>query len=156
MGIENLDILANSNERGMLVERNILELLKSLDYVKSVRQTTKDGPEDKEKIDLVVELDSDKKKLYVSEISVQVKASTTGATTFRRDMRQILKDENFGENLTINEWMVRNRIILLIGDVRISRSRKTRWPITEEEIRISFENQLGLIDDYQRKNYSLD
>jgi len=156
MGIENLDILANSNERGMLVERNILELLKSLDYVKSVRQTTKDGPEDKEKIDLVVELDSDKKKLYVWEISVQVKASTTGATTFRRDMRQILKDENFGENLTINEWMVRNRIILLIGDVRISRSRKTRWPITEEEIRISFENQLGLIDDYQRKNYSLD
>jgi len=139
-----------SDERGVGVEGSVLKLLENLDYVISVRGTEKNGPEDKQKIDLVVNLDKSKKDLFISDVSVQVKASTTGVITFRHKIRKNLKTQP-EKNITYEEWMLRHRIVLLVGDVRISRNLKTRWPVSSEEIIDSFENQLIDIDNYARK-----
>jgi len=142
--------ISTCNERGEEVENNVLKLLGALDYVTSVRGTEKNGPEDRQKIDLVVNLDREKKNLSISEISVQVKASTTGLTSFKREVRHILKTQS-EENVSCEQWMLRNRIVILVGDVRISRSRKNRWPVSDEEIIDSFERQLEKIDNFLRQ-----
>lgn len=76
-----------SDERGIGVESSVSKLLENLDYVTSVRGTKKNGPEDKQKIDLVVNLDKSKKDLSISEVLVQVKASTTRVISFKREVR---------------------------------------------------------------------
>lgn len=138
-----------SDERGIGIENSVLKLLETLDYVTSVRGTKKNGPEDKQKIDLVVNLDKSKKDLSISEVLVQVKASTTRVISFKREVRQILNNLS-EENVSCEEWLMRNRMIILAGDVRISRSRKSKWPVSSEEIIDSFESQLQKIDNYQR------
>ncbi|MDD3999019.1 MAG: hypothetical protein PHR98_02885 [Candidatus Shapirobacteria bacterium] len=138
-----------SDERGIGVESSVSKLLENLDYVTSVRGTKKNGPEDKQKIDLVVNLDKSKKDLSISEVLVQVKASTTRVISFKREVRQILNNLS-EENVSCEEWLMRNRMIILVGDVRISRSRKSKWPVSSEEIIDSFESQLQKIDNYQR------
>jgi len=138
-----------SDERGIGIENSVLKLLETLDYVTSVRGTKKNGPEDKQKIDLVVNLDKSKKDLSISEVLVQVKASTTRVISFKREVRQILNNLS-EENVSCEEWLMRNRMIILVGDVRISRSRKSKWPVSSEEIIDSFESQLQKIDNYQR------
>lgn len=139
-----------ANKRGMEVQQNLCGILRSLDYVLGVRETEKDSPEDRQKIDIVVSLDQSKKDLVISEVYVQAKASTTGVATFNHNIMRILKSDEVGEKMSREEWMLKNNIVLLVGDLHISRSRKNRWPITDEEIITSFETQLEKIDNYER------
>ena len=139
-----------ANKRGTEVQQGVCKLLGTLNYVLWVRETTKDSPEDRSKIDLIVGLDQNKKNLVVPEVAVQVKASTTGVTTFKHHIRKSLSNDHPKGNISREEWMLKQGLILLVGDVRISRSRKSRWPITNEEIIASFETQLKNIDNYRR------
>lgn len=136
------------NMRGFEIQQNLCRLLSTLHYVVSVSETIKDSPEDKRKIDLVVSLDQLIAQVAFSEVFVQVKASTTGVFTFNRQIRQVLRKQGLGDNITRKDWMMANKIIVLVGDLHISRSRKSRWPVTDEQILASFEDQLKKINDY--------
>jgi hypothetical protein len=141
----------SANRRGREVQHGLSKLLGDLNYVAWVRETEKDSPEDMDKIDLVVGLDQSQIDVVIPEVFVQAKASTTGVVTFKRKVTGMLKKEGIIETMRRDEWMLANRIILLVGDLRISRSRKNRWPVKNEEIIDSFETQLKKIDDYERR-----
>jgi hypothetical protein len=139
-----------ANRRGIEVQQNLCRLLSTLYYVIWVRETIKDSPEDQHKIDLVVGLDQNKAGIIFPEVFVQAKASTTGASTFNRHIAQAIKKQGLEDSLTRENWMLENRMIVLVGDLHISRSRKSRWPVTDDQIIDSFENQLRKINDYEQ------
>ena len=138
-----------ANRRGMEVQHNLCKLLGGLDYVLWIRETIKDSFEDKNKKDLIIGLDQSKKDLVIPDVSVQVKASTTGESTFKRDITRMLRRQG-KTNITREQWLLENRIIVLVGDLHISKSHKNRWLVTEEQTLASFEYQLAKINDYAR------
>jgi len=151
MAVEQHDKAAGDyvNTRGLEVERNLSRLLGTLCYVVSVRETQKNSQEDHDKKDLVIGLDRTQAHTVVSEVFVQAKASSTGVASFRHHLNQELKKQG-GEGLTQEEWLLAHRLVVLVGDMHISRSGKHRYPVTEEQILTSFEDQLKRIDDYHR------
>jgi hypothetical protein len=152
MGVESNAALTKDyvNIRGREIQQNLHTLLSTLSYVTGVRETTKDDPEDKRQIDLVVGLDQSKAGVNFPEVFVQAKASTTGVFTFYRHISLALRKQGLEDNINRENWLLANRIIVLVGDLHISRSRKSRQPVTNEQIITSFEAQLKKINDYKR------
>jgi hypothetical protein len=96
-------------------------------------------------IDLVVSLRSEERTISI--VFVQVKASTRGAEHFRENLKSRLKRGGEG-NTSCAEWMLQNKMILIIGDTFTSRSGKTTRKLTDDEIIQSFNEQLEKIDRY--------
>lgn len=151
---ESLLLGREGNIRGVTIEQKVAGLIGELPFVSDVVQTEKWTREDKDMIDLIVILDSGD-GLTVGEVFVQIKASTKGVEHFEERLAAMLKQNNVESGPVDRKlWMLENHRIILNGDLEMSKSRKHKRHITDEEIISSFQAQLLEIDSYEKAKMS--
>src|SRR3989344_3893094 len=147
---ESLLLGREGNIRGVTIEQKVAGLIGNLPYVSNVVQTEKWTTEDKDMIDLIVQLDGGD-GLTVGVVFVQIKASTKGVEHFEERLAVKLKqDKGNGGPADRKLWMLDNRRIILNGDLEMSKSRKHRRHFTDEEIVSNFQAQLLEIDAHEK------
>ncbi len=133
--------LGDRDIRGRATEEKVAYLLKALPFISDVALTEKNGELDRNLTDLVVFFNSEETEVDILPVNVQVKSSSREVRQFRWEkMRGIQGDE------ARQAWLRERRLILLNGDIKVSR-KNSRRPISNEEIIVDFTTQLARIDN---------
>jgi hypothetical protein len=139
------------NNRGIEVERKIARILSEQEIISRVILFDKGSPEDQNMIDIVVMLNPDM-NFSVNGVNVQVKASSRGSQHFKEGLRRRLKYVEQNDEVPVDDqtYLLENRLILIVGDTKRSRSGHTSWIVSDDEIIDDFTSQLSAIDEYWR------
>ncbi len=143
------------NQKGVQIEEKVASLLTELDLVVGVTAFPKWSADDRNKRDLQLNLNPEA-GLFITDVFVQVKASTRGVWHFEEGMARMLKDNARKGKPQIDRhtWLMENRVILLVGDEIVSKTKATRRKVTDPEILDDFIRQLSDIDSYWRSKAS--
>lgn len=138
---------SEGNRYGAQIERKVAALLTGLPIVRRVLIIPKNSWEDRQMIDLRVDLDQ-VASLAIDQVAVQVKASTRGHSHFKETLAHKLKSDEDISSLDRQTWLMANRMILLVCGTKVSKTGNTRRSVSDEEIVDDFTNQLAAIDAY--------
>jgi len=148
MGIENPS--DPGNQRGAEIEEKIAKLIQGRPDVREVTITQKDMSDDREMRDLIVNLINYDTSINLTPVFVQAKASNRGIEHFNEELKKILIKQGITDQISLKEWMLVRKLILLNGDLVTSRSGKSSRHLTDEEILISFDTQLLEIVEHEK------
>lgn len=124
--------------RGRKTEEKVAGILRDLPDISSIYITEKNGLEDQNMIDLVVFFKSCSDN-QPDKVNIQVKSSSREVRSFRnKKMKGLLGIE------ARQQWLIDRNLILLAGDIIVTRDRK-KYPLSNEEIIADFSNQLQKI-----------
>ncbi len=118
-----------SDEKGSYSEIKVATALMDHPEISRVTMTEHYSPDDMRGRDIIILF---KDELERDPVFIQVKSSHNGADIYNKKTKKWLKRR--GLNMTTEEWMAMNRIMLIIGNGN-----------TPEEIRESFDEQLHAI-----------
>ena len=138
------------NKRGQEIEQKVAGLLENISFVANVKQAPRLSEMDRNMIDLVISFAPEEN---IDSVFVQVKSSSRGVSHFKETLSERIK-RRYKRQLTRRDWMLENRMILIVGDSVTSKSGKTTREITDDEIVSSFMSQLQQIRDYDDENKS--
>ena len=131
----------NRDIRGRATEEKVAYLLRALPHVSGVELTEKNGELDRKMTDLVVFFHPLEDGTEKEPVNVQVKSTSKEVRNFRwKKMRGIEGEE------ARQEWLKERRLILLNGDIKITRNNNRSF-ISDEEIIVDFTSQLSKLDD---------
>jgi hypothetical protein len=106
--------------------------------------------DDREMRDLIVNLINYDTSINLTPVFVQAKASNRGIEHFNEELKKILIKQGITDQISLKEWMLVRKLILLNGDLVTSRSGKSSRHLTDEEILISFDTQLLEIVEHEK------
>ncbi len=139
--------------RGITMEKKAADVIRTLPYVDEVQLTGKDSELDAQMVDAIVIFSEDTStappsigELVVKDALLQIKSSTMGDWHFR----ETLSKRGVSGTEARKDWMLKNRMILLVVDFKTSRSKKNIRRVGDEEIIFDFETQLRAINSYAR------